>query len=266
MSKHGRRFVWLIFGGVFLALCAIRPQVDVQVMPSVRGVYDKIESLPPRSPLLVSVDYSPSFAAELNPLTAAICRHAFRKNLRVIGVSLTDSAVGTAQDLLAASAAPYGRTYGADYVYLGWKPAEAGVVTGLGLDIAAVFPSDFRGTPVALLPALDGIKTLGDFPFAVQIGAGFQSIPAWIAYASDRYGLKIAIGCNAGAEPSLRPFFASGQIAGLIPSIEGAAQYEKLLGHKGEATTGLGVISYVQLGLAAMIILLNIPPFWRRKK
>ncbi|MCS6896672.1 MAG: hypothetical protein NZM29_01755, partial [Nitrospira sp.] len=88
MLKIDRRVIFLIIG-----LCTLVPLLypvglPIKISPEVRGVYDYVEAMPEGSVLLLSLDFDPSSKPELYPQAVALLRHAFRKNLRVIAMTL----------------------------------------------------------------------------------------------------------------------------------------------------------------------------------
>lgn len=253
-----RRVIWLLFAVVFAVSCFFPPSFyPVKVSDSVRDFYEGIEALPPGSPVLVSMDFIPAFTPELRPMALAVCRHAFRKNLRVVAMTLRDTGAGLAYDIVGQAAAESGKKYGEDFVFLGWQPDDVSVITGMGVGIYSMFPVDYAGSPVAAMKVMKGISSLRDFGFMAQIGAGFMGMPEWVSYGSDKYNIKIGIGCTAGAETTLRPYYDTGQISGLVPAIKGAAEYEKLAGMKGDAVSGLNAISLAQVAVVLSIIIAN---------
>ena len=87
MVSIDRRIIFLL-----IALATLLPLLHpfglpIKVSPEVRGVYDYIESLPEGSVFLLSLDFDPSSKPELEPQAIALLRHAFRKQLRVIGMT-----------------------------------------------------------------------------------------------------------------------------------------------------------------------------------
>src|SRR3989454_11099010 len=72
-------------------------------------------SLPERSVFLLSFDFDPSSKPELEPQAVALLRHAFRKNLRVIGMTHWLTGTGLADDIFSRVAAEMGRERGKDY-------------------------------------------------------------------------------------------------------------------------------------------------------
>src|SRR5207244_6576170 len=120
MVSIDRRIIFLL-----IALATLLPLLHpfglpIKVSPEVRGVYDYIEALPERSVFLLSLDFDPSSKPELEPQAVALLRHAFLKNLRVIGMTHWLTGTGLADDIFLRVAAELGRERGKDYGFLGW--------------------------------------------------------------------------------------------------------------------------------------------------
>ncbi len=67
--------------------------------PVVQAVFDKIENLPDGSTVLLSFDFDPAMAPEVQPMANAISRHCLHKGHKVIFMSLW----ATGQALLTQS-------------------------------------------------------------------------------------------------------------------------------------------------------------------
>jgi len=130
MLKIDRRIIFLVIG-----LCTLLPLLypvglPIKISPEVRGVYDYIEALPEGSVFLLSLDFDPASKPELHPQSIALLRHAFRKNLRVIGMTLWVSGTGMADQLITEVAKEAGKEPGKDYVFLGWSPGGSAACSG----------------------------------------------------------------------------------------------------------------------------------------
>ncbi|MDH5194274.1 MAG: hypothetical protein OEW32_11355, partial [Nitrospira sp.] len=100
MLKIDRRIIFLMIG-----LCTLLPLLypvglPIKISAEVRGVYDHIESLPEGSVFFLSIDFDPASKPELYPQAIALLRHAFRKNLRVITLTLWVSGTGMADQIV----------------------------------------------------------------------------------------------------------------------------------------------------------------------
>ena len=86
--KLDRRWIFLVVALITAIPIIIPLDLPVQVTKDVRGVYDEIEAVPDGSPILISFDYEPGSTPECDPMATAILKHCFRKNLKVIGVTI----------------------------------------------------------------------------------------------------------------------------------------------------------------------------------
>src|SRR5262247_4277578 len=112
MLRIDRRIIFLVIG-----LCTLLPLLypvglPIKTSQEVRGVYDYIESLPEGSVFLLSLDFDPSSKPELYPMSIALLRHAFRKNLKVVGMTLWPAGTGLAETAFAQIAQESGKETG----------------------------------------------------------------------------------------------------------------------------------------------------------
>ncbi len=174
MLKIDRRIIFLVIG-----LCTLLPLLypvglPIKISPEVRGIFGYIESLPEGSVFLLSFDFDPASKPELHPQSIALLRHAFRKNLRVIAMTLWVSGTGLADQIITQVAKEMGKESGKDYVFLGWSPGGSAVIINMGQDLYGAFPSDYNGNPTKGLPVLQGITTLRDVNYAISLAAEIQ--------------------------------------------------------------------------------------------
>lgn len=259
LYRIDRRILFLL---VFLVVAVpiFRPLnlPGIEVTDAVKGVYDEIEALPAGTPVLVSFDFDPGSKPELSPMGVAILRHAFRKNLRVVVMTLWFSGPGLADEVLSSAAAEYKKEYGKDYTFLGYQAGNYAVITGMVSDIYKVFPKDAkRGADLETMPVMKGIKNLKDFGYVITLTAGFPGIDEWIAYGSDKLKFKMGAGCTAVTEASARPYLQAKQLTGLIAAMKGASEYEKLIGHPDKASAGMDAIGMGHFMILALVVLTN---------
>lgn len=84
-----RRIIFLLVLFAVIAGTLFPEYLSLPIAPStpVRGIYDKIAALPARSPILISMDFDPASAPELEPMARSTLRQAMGRNLRVIGMT-----------------------------------------------------------------------------------------------------------------------------------------------------------------------------------
>ncbi len=266
MLKIDRRIIFLMIG-----LCTLLPLLypvglPIRISAEVRGVYDHIESLPERSVFLLSIDFDPASKPELYPQAIALLRHAFRKHLRVVTMTLWVSGTGMADQLVTQVAKEMGKEYGTDYAFLGWSPGGQAVIINMGQDLYSAFPSDYSGKSTKDLPVLDGVRSLKDVGYMVSLGAGRPGVEEWYVFGKDKYKFELGGGCTGVMAPGLYPLLRSGQINGLIGGLRGAAEYENLIGQKGKAVAGMDAQSATHLAIILLVIMCNLFYFSLRQQ
>ena len=99
--------------------------VPLYVTPEVRSVYDFVESLVPGEIILIGVDYDPAALAELHPMSYAITRQCFAKDVKLLLCCLHQNGPGMVEQVIAQVAEEYGKVNGVDYVYFGYQAYPA---------------------------------------------------------------------------------------------------------------------------------------------
>jgi hypothetical protein len=230
----------------------------------VRGVYEYIEGLPEGSVFLLSLDFDPSSKPELEPQAIALLRHAFRKHLRVIGMTHWLPGTGLADSIFARVAKEMSKQPGKDYVFLGWGPGGGSLIISMGQDLYKAFPSDYAKRPTQGMPVLHDVRNLRDVDYMVSLAAGSSGIEMWYIYGKDKYRFEMAGGSTGVIAPGLYPFLRSGQINGLIGGLQGAAEYETLINQKGTAVAGMDAQSVDHLVIIVLVLLCNLFYFMLR--
>jgi len=237
-----------------------------KVTPEVKNIFERIERLEEGSVVLVSFDFEASSFPEVQPLADAILQHSFSKDLKIIGLSLLAEGTALGEQLLKENASDYNKTYGKDYVFLGFRPQVIAAILGLGEDLQEVFPEDYYGNSISGLELTKNIKNYEDIILIVSVADG--DLPMyWVNFAVARYNKDVAVLTTAVMATSFYPFLNSGQILGLVSGLKGAAEYEILLGKPGMGAKGMDAQSTAHLLIIILVILGNIS-FWmeRRKK
>jgi len=258
MLHIDRRIIFLVIGVCTLLPLLYPVGLAIKVSSEVRGVHDYIESLPEGSVFLLSMDYDPASKPELYPQAVALLRHAFRKNLRVIGMTLWLPGTGLADQVMTQVAREMGKVSGKDYVFLGWSPGSGSLIINMGQDLYKAFPTDYYNQPTRELAVLKGIQTLRDVNYVVSLAAGTSGIETWYVYGKDKYKFELGGGCTGVIAPGLYPLLRSGQINGLIGGLRGAAEYEVLIGQKGRAVAGMDAQSATHFAIIVLVILCNV--------
>jgi hypothetical protein len=252
-----RRYIFILVAvGVIVPL--IFPLgLAVTTSPPVENVYNEIESLKPGTPVLVSVDYDPSTQPELSPMTVAVLRHCFARDLPVIITVLHPGGPGLALEISDRISKEAGAVYGEDYVFLGYKVGSSAVILSIGQDFHVSFPADYFNTPIDEIPLMKDVKNYNDIGLVVTL-SGSTFPEAWVAFAHERYGQKVAAGVTAVMAADYYPYLQTSQLVGLIGGLKGAAEYEKLINRPDEGLKGMDAQTIVHLLIVVFILLGNV--------
>lgn len=260
-----RRWIFL-----FVLLAAIGARLFEFDLPSrpkkiVEDVYEEIERVHEEEGVfLISMDYDPAGKPELEPMSRAVLRHCFDRGVKVVGMTHNPHGQNLGQTILEETAAEYGREYGQDYVYLGYKAGFATLIINMGQDFYNAFPFDFKGVDVRSYDITKNINSLSDFSYVMSI-TSTSAWEAWMIFGSEKYRFSYGVGATGVMAPDVFPFLQTGQIKGLLGGLVGAAEYETLINHPDRAAVGMRPQSAIHILLMAMIILGNVVFFWERR-
>jgi hypothetical protein len=257
MLHIDRRIIFLVIGFCTLIPLLYPVGLAIKVSPEVKSVYDYIESLPEGSVFLLSMDFDPASKPELYPQAVALLHHAFKKNLRVIGMTLWLPGTGMASEVISRVAREEGKVSGKDYVFLGWSPGAGSVIINMGQDLYKAFPTDYNNKPTKDLEVLNGVQNLRDVSYVISLAAGSTGIETWYVFGKDKYKFELGGGCTGVIAPGLYPLLRSGQLNGLIGGLRGAAEYEVLIGRKDKAVAGMDAQSATHFAIILLVILCN---------
>lgn len=259
-----RRIIFALLAVIVIAVMLTKPRIPITVTSSTRSVFDQIETLDSGAVVMISFDHEASSLPEIGPIGAAIAEHCFRRGISVVGLALFSEGNAVGYDLLYRQAAQYGREYGTDWLYLGFRPQYTAAILGMGESVREVFEADYNGDPLESLPLAQRVRNYDDIALVVSIADG--SMPTyWVEYAASRYGEKVIAALSAVMVTSYTPYMESGQLAGILTGLKGAAEYEQLLGTPKAGTRGMAAQSAAHVLIAALVLWGNVDA-WRRRK
>ncbi len=256
-----------VFIGLFLLIgitMALDIDVDVKVSPYTKQMHAYIDSIPEGSTVIMSFDHEASSLPEIKPIALAMLRHAFSKNIKLIGVSLYPEGTLIGYRLMNNVGKEYNKTYGEDFVYLGFRPQYIAAILSMGESIEQTFPQDYLGNYYNAIPMLSSITNYNDINCVVSIADGSLTTH-WIEYGG-QFDIKILGAVTAAMVTTYDPYLASNQMVAMIGGLRGAAEYEKMLGMKGGGARGMLAQSAAHLYVIFLIVLGNIFYFRSRKK
>ena len=262
-----RRWIFLIIASVVIVPLIFPVGLPIRPTDTTKNVYDSIEKLPAGSKVLLSVEYSPSTRPENHPMTISILRHLFKNNHKVFITCLWPDGQFMAQDAINQVAKQeFNKTYGVDYVFLGFRPGNEAVVKGIVSNLRKLYTVDVYQKKIDEIPLMNGINNFKDFDFLFSSSAGFPGTIEWVQYASDPTGIPMASGVTSIQVNEVMPYVQAGQMVGVLAGMPGAAEYEALINQKGSATSGMDAQSVAHLVIVLFIILGNVSFFIERNR
>ncbi len=264
LKSVDRRIIFILVGLGVIIPVLVPIGLKIQVSPPAQRLYDAIEELPSGSAVLMAFDYGPSTMPEIQPMTIALLRHCFTRDLKVIGMALWAEGASLAQRAFDEVAPEFGKEYGADYINLGFKAGGLVVINAMGRSIPAIFPADFAGNPIDGFPIMSGVRNFDQIGIIVDLSAGDPGIRAWVMIAQARFHKKVGAGCTAVSAPAFYPYLQTGQLVGLLGGLKGAAEYEALVGYRGPASRAMDPQAIAHGVIILFIVLGNITYFWER--
>ena len=267
LGSLDRRYIFLAIGIAVLVPLLKPVGLPIEPTPTTKAVYDAIDQLPPKSKILLSIEFGPSTKPELYPMAAALLRHFFRNDYLVYITCLWPDGEFMALEVLEEIAInEFNKTYGEDFVFLGFRPGNEAVVKGMVSNIRYMYTVDYKNTLIDNIPMMEDIRNLSDFSFLMSLSAGYPGSTEWLQYGSDPTGVPMSTGTTSIQVNELIPYVNSGQLKGIIAGMPGAAEYEKLIGTKGMGFSGMDAQSIAHVVIVLFIILGNITFFIERKK
>lgn len=122
IANVDRRVLYLLLALVVALPLILRPRTTIRVSDPVRNAFKAVDRLAPGSVVMISIDFDPSSAPELQPMLIAILRHCFRKGIKVVVTGQLALGLPLAEIALNQVAPEMGAEYGRDFVNIGYRP------------------------------------------------------------------------------------------------------------------------------------------------
>jgi hypothetical protein len=270
-----RRVIFL-FIFVAVATPVIFPfTFEERLSPTVKAAFDQIENLPSGSRVLISYDFDPAGAPELQPHANSFVRHAFAKGHKIVFMGLWPQGQSLLNVTLQQVVIPEfpDKKSGVDYAVLGYKAGNEGVLNVIVTNLRKMFPTDVNSVPLEQIPIFDGVRSMRDFDLILPIGSGQPGVKEWVLFVGDPAQVPIAGGVAAVSTPQLFPYYPK-QLKGLLGGVKGGAEYESELKRRYPRFSGtdtpamrmMGPQTLAHLVIMAFIVLGNVAFFRRRAR
>ena len=230
--------------------------LPVAISTSTQMAFDTIEKLPQGSLVTMSSILVGGNWPDLGPPEVALTQHLFNKKMKIVFIGEVDETPTITETTLLPKIDKHGAQYGVDYVNLGYiagvpDVAEAAFATSLRKVISVDFVTK---KPLDDLPIMKGVNTLADFKLAIHIGMAEDPIRQYYT----PFKIPLIVGVYGMMGVQYIPYLTTGQLAGMVVGLRGAAEYEHLVGFIGEGLQGADALSMTHLLVVIFVLLGNV--------
>ncbi|RMF74442.1 MAG: hypothetical protein D6744_14485 [Planctomycetota bacterium] len=230
LTTLDRRWIFLLMGLAVLIPILLRASTKETPGKLTNAVFEQIEKLPPGSKVLLAYDYDPGSRPELEPMARSFAWHCAKRGHKLYFMALWPLGAQMISDTIDNVIKKYypEYKYGVDYVNLGFKPGNEGVIKVVISNMRELYTTDHAGTSLTNLPMTKDLKNIADMDLIVNVSAGYPGTKEWVQYAATPLKINIVGGCTGVQAPLLFPYIPN-QLQGLLAAIKGAAEYEARL-------------------------------------
>lgn len=245
--------------------------LPIGISSTTKDVYNYIENtLPAGSAVLIDLYYEMAARAELEPQAAAVVKHLFEKNCKLVFVStitygpiVFELLKSTASDVFA------GKEYGRDYVFLGYVAGNEPAVRSLAESIRGTVAADNYGNSITdynKLPMMRNIDKAEDFKLVFIVSSGTDTFGWYVRQWYTAHNIPLLFGALSVIGPSIKPYVDAKQAIGMLTGQRSAAEYEVLVGRKGLGLAAMDAQSFAHALILVFIVIGNIVYFATRAK
>lgn len=232
LKSLDRRWVFLLMGLAVTVPILFQLRFPEKPTGLSQSTFDAIDSLEAGDRVLLAFDYDPASEGELAPMATAFTRHCCEKRLRMYFLALWPVGQQMIEDTIARvirADCPH-LEYGVDYLNLGYKSGNEGVIKVVVTDLRQLYTTDAAGTAIDDIPMMKRVHSVQDMELVINVSAGYPGTKEWVQYAVTPYpdDVKLVAGCTGVSAPLLYPYIPN-QLPGLLAAIKGAAEYETLV-------------------------------------
>ncbi len=266
MKLESRHLVYIL-----LVIVVAWPMISPWGLPlaigaTVRAAYNVVNGLPDGSTVLMIWDVTPSGFMDCGASGTAFIAHLFKKNCKIVGITFVDTGVGSFQKALTM-VGDHGKTYGTDYVDLGFISGQEPSLAAVAADIPQNITNDRSGNPVSGMPIMAGLNSVLDFDLVISMSSQQPGTEGAVRQIALVYpDVPMVSACAAGQSTRNMVFLDSGHLDGLVPGLRGSAELELLIERPAYAASSMDAMSSLHLFMIGLLVVGNVLHFAGRGK
>ncbi len=240
VSGNGlRRQFWLEMLLLLVMVCALlwggqlSPGATPHALPGLEQVHRQIDTLPPNSLVLVNWAYDPASAGEMDLVAQPLIEHLLQRQAKLIVFSQLPGGPATARRVIARAAESLKRPSRTQItanlvIEGGYLPGGAASLPLLGVAPARTLPVDPRWVDLRERFSIAALGETGP-ALSLVIAARAEDVRRWLEQVQPLNGGAVVAATSAVADPAVRPYLHSGQLAGLVSGWDGGGVYVRRL-------------------------------------
>ena len=243
------------------------------ILPAAATARRLLDTVPQGAPVLVAVDYSPAFSAEMETTAAPLITDLLARQTRLVAISTQP----TGPDLIVHLFGSLNKGYreGHQYLSLGYLPGGTAGLYTFARSPRLVFSHAAGHNHIWETSFLTNIHTAADFALVLVLTEDPETARAWIEQVRPVLGnhTPLLMAISAQAEPLVEPYYetASHQIGGIVTGMAGSMAYAALRGHAPSAKlqtawSGYSAIIFLAVVIIAGAGLVNLLLGWREHR
>jgi len=258
-----KRIIYLIMCIGVVAPMFMTFGLPITVERPMQDFFNVIENLPPDSIVVVAHEASPSQISEFKPMLICLMTHIYQKGHRIVIQSFWAQGNALALEWSKSAFEANGMIYGTDYVCVGYRTGLTAIMDGARTNyINAYSDRDHYGNTLSTMPVMRGFEKASDIGLVVIFTGGSPGVGEYISNWQSRGDVMNMIACAAAVQiPPEMVRYQAGMLQGICGGMSGAAQYEKIMGMPGSATSGMDSQGIGHLTIILLVILGNIGYF-----
>jgi len=250
-----------------ILVAMIIPAINPLGLPLMTGSmaeawYRTVEELPEGSVILFDIGYGSGGYPSLGPGNVVALKQMFENGHKVImmATSLEGSMM---YPLVMEDVNPekFGVEYGEDYLFLGYIAGGQTAMAGVLGNIRSLVSNDYRDNPLDSYPIMEGVNSAEDFDMVAYLTTSGDIAEGWVYQAYSQYNRPVIGGCLSMMTTSIKPYFDSDQLLGLMDGVKGAADLEFLTNYPGDAIRSSDILSFTQTLVLIFIAVGNLSFF-----
>jgi len=263
LPKSGRTILYLL-----VLLAALTPLFTgdlfaswVRPRESVVAMAQLLDGLSDDAVVLISFDYTPAYAGEMDPLALAVVRHLAKKSVHIVAMSTKPGGVGLAEQVYhtISNELPSLIDYGENYAVLGYLPGQESGLRTLAKSLTDAFKTDHvQRRSLTDLPITSKLASASSFDHIIVLSDDTQAVRHWIEQVQSRSDIKLHALVTSRVEPMLIPYRESGQLATLFAGSYGSIEYPLASGARFATTRVTGAYAALFLVFLLTAIVTNV--------